>query len=116
MSYEDVSVQLRKVMDIAEDRSSFSINEIEEAINNGLSALEFNPKGRFDDVLSHRITRWVEKNWSQGNNSFLDGAISLYVNFASKEKAKTFFITKLQTDHRPFVQKELKDALENDLY
>ncbi len=115
MSYEDVSEVLRQVMDIAEKESIFTINEIEHTLNDGLFALEYNPRGTFDEVLSFRITRWIELNWAKGNRSFIDGAIGLYINFASNSASKKFFTSKLRTDHRSFVQQELRDALQNDL-
>ncbi|WP_299776407.1 hypothetical protein [uncultured Pseudoteredinibacter sp.] len=116
LSYDEVARVLSNIMDVIESGATISINEVEELLNEGLFALEYNPKGRFDEALCNRITRWVELNWHRGDESFIDGAIALYVNFASNNAAREFFTRMLEQEERATVRDELRDALDNDLY
>lgn len=116
LNYDEVGRVLTSIMDVVESDTTVSINEVEEILNEGLFALEYNPKGRFDETLNQRIIRWIELNWHKGDESFIDGAIGLYVNFASNSAARKFFSSKLKQEERTRVRNELQDALDNDLH
>ncbi len=116
LSYDEVARVLSSIMDVVESDATIPVSEVEGVLNEGLFALEYNPKGRFDDALSNRITRWIEANWHRGDENFIEGAIALYVNFAPNETAREFFTIMLEHEERAAVKNELLDALDNDLY
>ncbi len=100
------------IMDFVDSSSSHSINSVEEILNDGIFALGYDPKGRFKEKTVMRITSWIRANWFAGDESFLDGAITLYMCVAPEKDSVDFIQKTLEKDKRPFVQKELKEALE----
>ena len=117
MSYEDVEIHFKQVMDIAENEENPPIFMIQDTITEGLFSLGYDPKGRFSDELTQRVISWVEKNWNweKGDIDFIDGLVAIYINFASNKQCKNFLEYQLKTDSRDFVQDEVRDALENDV-
>lgn len=117
MTYEEVEFQFRKIMDIAESNENLSVYSIQDALNDGLFSLEYNPKGRFSSDLSRRVICWVQNHWDweKGDLCFIEGLCSLYINFAANKESKKFFATKLATETRDFAKTEILDVLENDV-
>ena len=112
LSYDEVNRVFCDIMDFVDSSSTHSINTVEETLNDGISALGYDPKGRFNEKTVMRITSWIKANWFAGDESFLDGAITLYMCVAPENDSGDFFQKTLKNDKRPFVQKELKEALE----
>jgi hypothetical protein len=117
LTYEEVERQLYIIMDIAEKNAEPPIYMIQEAINDGLFALEYNPRGRFSATIENRVSNWAIShwNWEKGDRDFIDGLTAIIINFTSSTVGRQFFEGKLKTETRKFAQEELKDVLENDV-
>ncbi|MEC9263288.1 MAG: hypothetical protein VYD53_18185 [Pseudomonadota bacterium] len=102
LTYEEVEKQLQIVMDIAENHAEPPIYMIQETINDGLSALEYNPRGYFSAAIESRVSSWAMShwNWEKGDRDFIDGLTAIIINFSSLSASRQFFEEMLHTETR----------------
>ncbi|WP_218396578.1 hypothetical protein [Alteromonas lipotrueae] len=117
LTYEEVEEQLSVIMNIAETKARPPIYMIQETINDGISALEYNPEGRFSAAIEHKVSKWAMSHWDweKGDRNFIDGLTAIIINFSTASVCKQFFESKLKTETRKFAQEELEDVLKNDV-
>ncbi|WP_286342330.1 hypothetical protein [Ferrimonas sp. YFM] len=110
LDHEQVSMQFRKVMDIAETNSNVSINDITDTLFDGISALGYAPGESFDDLVEHRIFSWIKTKWNLGDEDFIDGATAILCNL-SHPGIPQFLQSKVESDPREYARTYASEAL-----